>query len=103
HLYSATSKYFFWRGSRSRPVRQHLLELPLAPRQPRTFRTTCAIRTRAAQQGDAPLRRSVTLTEDPPQAMKKRPSHRVPWRFSGECCAKNTQPAATKSALLPTP
>src|ERR1044071_7646895 len=51
---------------------------------------------RAAQQGDAPLRRFVTLTEDPLQAMKKRPSHRVSRRFSGECCAKNTQTGAAQ-------
>ncbi len=59
--------------------------------------------TRAAQQGDAPLRRFVTLTEDPLQAMKKRPSHRVQRRFSGECCVKNTQAAAAEKSTRTAP
>ena len=30
--------------------------------------------------------------------MKKRPSHRVQRRFSGECCVKNTQTAAAEKS-----
>jgi hypothetical protein len=56
---------------------------------------------RAAQQGDAPLRRSVTLTDGPLQAMNNHPSHRLRGRFSGECCVKNTQVFYGRIGALP--
>ena len=65
------------RGFRIRPVRQHRLELPCAPRSrvltalppsPYSVQNSrpgffSAIRTRKARHGDAPLRRSFTITE----------------------------------------
>ena len=45
----------------------------------------------SATHGDAPLRRSMTLSDKVLRAMKNGPSHSPGCRFLIKCCAKNTQ------------
>lgn len=83
------------------------MELPLAPRSPEKLFTppdqpnfeqanlgVSLGAIRRPEQRDTGMPPSVagqTLLNEPPQAMKKRPSHRPLERFPADCCAKNTQ------------
>src|SRR5262245_52576205 len=53
--------------------------------------------------GDAPLRRTITLTQGVPQATKNKPSHSSLGTFSKMCCTNGTNfpcPPGAKGALL---
>ena len=67
HLHLEPPKKFSLRGFRVRPVRQHPLELPLAPRWPeKPFAPLwCNLQPGQRNRWDAPLRRVVTLAEGP--------------------------------------
>jgi hypothetical protein len=93
------------RGFGIRPVRQHRLELPRAPRLPSPSRTAPQPLTQNKTQGlvslydptpgkrDMGMPPSVAALKLPISlggAMKKHPSHRRMERFSSQCCGKNT-------------